>query len=310
MVEQAPLWTVVMLPLALGGLALFAASCTSAFTAVAAGQRITGTVLAAPLRDGLRLLLRQRRVMRRGDMLLWRLGAGGIVVAALLAAVVIPVGGHTVADLDVGVVWFNAMEVLLWALVWLVGWGANSAYALVGGYRFLAQALAYELPLMFALTAPPLAATSLRVGSIVEAQQGLWFVVLMPVAFAGYLIGIVGVTFVGPLSTPAAADLAGGVAAELSGTDRLMFFTGRYLMLAAGAAFAVPLFLGGGLGPLLPGWLWSVLKMLAVTALLVWLASRMPRIHPERLMTWGWLVLLPLVLLQVLVVGVVVVAGG
>lgn len=309
MVEQAPLWTVLLLlPAALGGLALFAASCNSAFVAAAARQRVTGAVLLTPLRDGLRLLLRQRRVTPRADGPLWRLGAGGIVVAALLAAVVIPVGRHTVADLDVGVVWFNAMEVVLWVLVWLVGWGANSAYSLVGGYRFLAQALAYELPLMFALTAPPLAAASLNVGSLVEAQRSLWFVVLMPVAFAGYLIGIVGVTFFGPLSTPAGADLAGGVAAELSGVDRLMFFTGRYLMLAAGAAFAVPLFLGGGLGPVLPGWLWSVLKMFAVTALLVWLASRVPRIHPERLMTWGWLVLLPLVLVQVLFVGVVVLA--
>ena len=66
----------------------------------------------------------------------------------------IPFGSFVLADLPVGLVWFNAVDVLLWALWWLLGWGANSSWSLVGGYRFLALALSYELPLMFALTAP------------------------------------------------------------------------------------------------------------------------------------------------------------
>jgi NADH-quinone oxidoreductase subunit H len=307
MVEQAPLWTVLVVPVVLPGLALFAASLNAGFAAASAGRPVVVAELAAPLRESARLLLRQRHRTPRADVLLWRLGVGGIAVAALLAAAVVPVGGFVVADLSVGVVWFNAMEVLLWALVWLVGWGANSAYSLVGGYRFLAQALAYELPLMFALTAPPLAADSLRVGAIVQAQESLWFVTWMPAAFVVYLVGVVGVAFWGPLATPAAGDIAGGVRSELSGVDLLMFFAGRYLMVTVGAAFAVPLFLGGGHGPLLPSWAWSLLKTLAVIGVLVWLRGRLPLVRPERLMTWGWLVLLPLVLLQVLVVGVVVV---
>ncbi|WP_051325635.1 complex I subunit 1 family protein [Glycomyces tenuis] len=310
MVEQSPLWSVLLLPVALGALALFAASLNAGFAAAAAGRPVVAAELAGPLREGTRLLVRQRRRTARADVLLWRLGAGGIVVAALLASAVIPFGGFAVSDMPVGVVWFNAMEVLLWVLVWMVGWGGNSAYSLVGGYRFLAQGLAYELPLMFALTAPPLAAGSLRVGEIAQAQESLWFVVWMPVAFAVYLIGLAGVTFWGPLSSPASSDVAGGALAELSGIDRLMVLAGRYLMLAAGAAFAVPMFLGGGHGPLLPPWLWSVLKTLAVLGLLVWLGWRWPRVRPERLMTPAWLVLLPAVLVQVLIVGVLALARG
>ncbi|SFQ72134.1 NADH-quinone oxidoreductase subunit H [Amycolatopsis arida] len=306
MVREAPLWTVLVLPVVLGALALAAAALHAGLAARAAGRPVAAE-LTTPLYAAARLLVRQRRRIPRADLVLWRAGLAGIVVAALLAAMVVPLGEHVVADLSAGVVWFNAMEVLLWMLVWLVGWGANSAFALVGGYRFLAQALAYELPLMFALTAPPLAAASLRVGDVVRAQDGLWFAVWMPAAFAVYLVGIVGVAFWGPLANPVGGDIAGGASVEVSGVDALVLRAGRYLMLAAGAAFAVPLFLGGGMGPLLPPWLWSLVKTAAVLAVLVWLRHRLPRLPVERLMTWGWTVLLPLVLAQLLVVGVVVV---
>lgn len=310
MVEQTPLWTVLLVPVVVGTLAAYAASCDAALAATAEGRRISRVDVVAPLRGAVRLLLQHRRLVPRADVALLRIGAGGIGIAAMLAAAVVPVGGYVVADLSVGVVWFNAMTVVMWALVWLLGWGANAAYSLLGGYRFLGQALAYELPLMFALTGPPLAAASLRVGDIVRAQQELWFVVLMPAAFVTYLAGIIGMAFWRPLSAPAGADLAGGVTGELSGMDRLALLSGRYAMLAVGGAFAVPLFLGGGHGPVLPPVAWSVLKVLAVVALLVWFGHRWPRVPPQRLMTWGWLVLLPLVLVQIIVVGVVVVMRG
>ena len=105
---------------------------------------------------------------------------------------------------------------------WLLGWGANSTWGLVGGYRFLAQALAYEIPLMFALTGPALAAGSLRMTDVVAAQQGLWFVVGMPVAALVYALGVVAFAAWGPSRTPAGADAVGGVLAELSGPDRLV----------------------------------------------------------------------------------------
>jgi NADH-quinone oxidoreductase subunit H len=203
------------------------------------------------------------------------------------------------------VVWFNAMEIVAWAAVWLAGWGANSAFGLVGGYRFVAQGLAYELPHMFVLTTAAIGAGSLRVGDIVAAQTELWFVVWMPVAFVVYCLGVVAFSVWGPFAAALGADIAGGVTAELSGVDRLVFLAGRYALLVAGAAFAVPMFLGGGAGPLLPDWMWFLVKTVALLCVLVWLRRAVPVLRPDKFMEIGWVVLLPAVLLQDLVVAVI-----
>ena len=98
--------------------------------------------------------------------------------------------------------------------------------------------------------------------------------------------------------------------AELSGVDRLVLQAGRYLFLTAGAAFSVPLFLGGGAGPVLPGWAWVLVKTVLVLAVLVWLRRRIPLLRPDRFMEVGWMVLLPAAVLQDLVVSLVVVWKG
>ncbi|QFG25343.1 NADH-quinone oxidoreductase subunit H [Actinomadura sp. WMMB 499] len=261
----------------------------------------------APWREAARLLGTARRTTVRSDVLLMRTGVVVLPVAAALAAAVVPLGGGAAAGVPVSVVWFNALEVVAWAAVWLVGWGTNSAFALVGGYRFLAQGLAYELPHMFALITAALAAHSLDFRKIAAAQDGLWFGVWMPVAFAVYLVSALAMTFWGPFGHPVGDDVAGGAALELSGADRLVFFAGRYGLLAVAAAASVPLFLGGGAGPVLPGWAWSAVKAAAVLALLVWARRRLPVLRMERFMTAAWTVLIPAVLLQMLVVGIVVV---
>ncbi|MWA04155.1 NADH-quinone oxidoreductase subunit H [Actinomadura sp. LD22] len=298
MSETTPAWTVVALPLVLAGLAYSAA-------AMDAGLR-SGGGIAAPLREGVRLIVQQRRRMHAADMLLVRAGVLSLPVAAVLAAAVIPLGRTAVWDLRVGVVWFNAMEVVAWASLWLAGWGVNSAFPLVGGYRLVAQGLAYELPHMFALITAALGAGSLDFGEVAAAQHGLWFAVWMPVAFAVYLLSALAMAFWGPMGHPLADDLAGGAAAELSGPDRLVFFAGRSALLTVAAAAAVPLFLGGASGPWLPGWAWSLVKTYAVLALLVWVRGRFPVLRMDRFMAAAWLVLIPAALLQALVVGIVV----
>jgi NADH-quinone oxidoreductase subunit H len=304
MVEAGPWWSGLLLPVLLTAAALGTAMADSLLTARDAGSPAARAMLW-PLRAAGGLLVQQRRHTIAADALLWRGGIVALLTAGVLASVVTPLGTRAVADLSVGVVWFNAMEVVAWAAVWLVGWGANSAYGLIGGYRFVAQGLAYELPHMFALITAALGAESLRVSDIVAAQQSLWFVVWMPVALVVYLISVLGMAFWGPFDQPVGRDIAGGAAAELSGVDRLLFSAGRWLLLVSGAAFAVPLFLGGGAGPVLPAWLWSLLKTMAVLAVLVWLRRRLPTIRMERYEEIAWLVLIPVMLVQALVVSVV-----
>jgi NADH-quinone oxidoreductase subunit H len=299
----APVWAIGAVAI-LGALVVLAAVLDGALTARADGG--PGGV-TRPFAEAARLMRQRRRTTVEADSLLWRIGGAGLLVTAALMVTVVPLGEWTVFDLDVGVMWFNAMDVVVWAVVWLTGWGANSAHSLVGGYRFLAHGLGYELPLMFALVAPAIAAESLNVGRVAAAQDGLWFVVWMPVAFLVYLLGVAAFSVWGPFTPAVGTDIAGGARAELSGVDRLVFEVGRYALLAAGAAFAVPMFLGGGAGPVLPGWAWVLVKTVALLAVLVWLRRRLPALRPDKFMEVGWMVLLPAVLLQDLAVAVVAV---
>jgi NADH-quinone oxidoreductase subunit H len=310
MITSAPLWSVMVVPVLLTAFTAVAVTADALLAARAAGRRMSPTELAAPLAEVPRLLAAQRRTTLAPDPLLWRLGLATVPAAGVLAAVVIPFGQVTASRMSVGVVWFNAMEVLTWAGLWMAGWGPNSVLSLVGGYRFVAQGLAYELPLMFALISAAAGAQSLDVAGIASAQGRLWFVVWMPAAFAVYLAGVYAFSFLGPFGYAAGRDLAGGVLAELSGPDRLVLQAGRWLLLTAGAAMAVPLFLGGGAGPLLPAWAWSAVKTVAVRILLVWGRRRLPVIRADRYAELAWVVLIPLVIVQALAVALVVLMTG
>ena len=300
MISSAPLWSVLLVPVILAGFAAAAVVADAVLAARVAG-RPARLAVARPLSGAARLLVAQRRVTRAPDVLLWRLGLVTVPAAGVLAALVIPFGSVTASAMSVGVVWFNAMEVLTWAGLWMAGWGANSALSLIGGYRFVAQGLAYELPLMFALISAAAGAQSLDVAVIAAAQSHLWYAVWMPAAFVVYLASVYAFSFLGPFAYPAGTDLAGGVLAELSGVDRLVVEAGRWLLLAAGAGMAVPLFLGGGAGPGLPSWAWSAVKTLAVLALLTWARRRLPVLRADRYAELAWVVLLPLTVIQAVV---------
>ncbi|MFI7615072.1 NADH-quinone oxidoreductase subunit H [Nonomuraea terrae] len=278
----------------------------AAFDAALAGRRVRPALVWSPGWEAARLLTQGRRRTFSADILLVRTGVVALLMAALLGAVVLPVGEAAVLDSGVGIVWFNAMEVCVWGAVWLVGWGVNSVYPLIGGYRYLVQGLSYELPFMFVLITVALGAGSLRFGDVVAAQRELWFAVRMPVAFVVYLVSAAAVAFWGPFGQPVGRDTAGGVRAELAGADRLLFGTGRYALLVVVAAGAVPLFLGGGAGPLLPGWAWTAIKTVAVLGLLVLVGHRVPAVRMDRFTRFAWVALIPLTLLQTLVVGIAV----
>ena len=261
---------------------------------------------SGPGREVLRLLTQQPRRPQAADRLLTRVGAVLLPAAAVLAAAVVPIGGRVVSGLPEGVVWFNAMESLGWGAVWLVGWGPNSAFSMAGGYRFLAQGLSYELPHMLALTTPALAAGSLSLPGIADAQAGLWYAVWMPVSFLQFLASAMAMAFWGPFGQPVGTELGGGAAVELSGVERVLFLGGRWMLLVVAAAVAVPLFLGGGHGPLLPGWLWTVVKIACVVAALLWARHRLPAVRMDRFAELSWVVLTPLGIVQALAVAIVV----
>lgn len=261
-----------------------------------------------PIRETARLMRQRPRRTVSADRLLWRTASSAVIPLAIAIIAFVPLGAHALVDHPLGVVWINALDVVAWAVMWLLGWGANSLTSLVGGYRFLALALGYELPLMFALTAPAIAAGSLDLAEISAAQQGLWFVVWAPMAFIAYCWGVIGFSVRPPMDPGAGTDIQGGILTELAGIDRLLVLGGRYALLIAGSAAAVPLFLGGDAGPLLPGWAWVLAKTLVVSIGLVTLSRALPTLRPDKMLEIGWVIVLPLVIVQDLIVSIIAVA--
>lgn len=270
--------------------------------------RSAGSGFLDPIRETARLMRQRPRRTLSADRLLWRTASSAVIPLAILIIAFVPLGAHALVDHPLGVVWINALDVVAWAVMWLLGWGANSLTSLVGGYRFLALALGYELPLMFALTAPAIAAGSLDLAQISAAQHDVWFVVWAPVAFIAYCWGVIGFSVRPPMDPGAGTDINGGILTELAGIDRLLVLAGRYALLVAGSAAAVPLFLGGDAGPLLPGWTWVLVKTLVVSVGLVGLSRRLPTLRPDKMLEIGWVIVLPLVIVQDLVVSIIAVA--
>ncbi|MGH7556645.1 MAG: NADH-quinone oxidoreductase subunit H [Gemmatimonadota bacterium] len=302
---------------ALAGGAYAAAVLDGAIGGAVAGEGFRWRrALVLPAARTATLLLERRAMTERPDALTWALAPallGGFAAAGLAAVPLAP--AVAVADVPDGIVLFGAAMALVMVAVFLHGWSANSPLALVGGFRFIAQALSYEMPLALVLIAAALPAESLSVGEIVESQSGLWNVVRQPLGLPLFLIAGLGLAFWGPLALPDGTDLAGGTAAETSGVQLLLWRLAQHAVLAAVAAMAAACFLGGWLGPALPGplWmgsaLWMGLKTLALLAVLVAAGHLVSRARIERFVVVAWVILIPLALLDVFVSGALALAG-
>lgn len=258
-----------------------------------------------PLARAASLLLRQPVTTERPD------AAGRVLAPALylaLAAIglsVVPVAeGVVLTDLSTGIVLWGACEALTVVVVFLHGWSANAPLPLIGAYRYVAIALPTLLLSMFVLIAAALPAESLSVTAIVDSQREVWNVVRQPPGLVLFLMLGLALTFRGPFDYADPEDLSGGTAAETSGPARAAWQAARLCMLVAVAGMASAVFLGGPLGPWLPGPLWLVLKMVAVLALLVAATHLLARLPPSHMLTALWVVLLPAAFLDLVLVGV------
>lgn len=258
-----------------------------------------------PVRSAVRLLCKESRSTEVPDKPLWLVAPVLLVALVLAALAVMPLAPGVIgADLSVGVVYFTAMFALVMVAVFAAGWGPNSKYPLVAGYRFIGLMLAYEMPFAITIIAVALPAESLALSDIVASQQAiLWNVALQPVGFLIYLVCALAVAFWGPFEMIDSADLAGGAELELGGAPLAAWRFGHYALLLATSAFAVPLFLGGGQGPWLTPVAWSVIKVAAVAALLVSVRHWMPRIRLDWFMKVAWVFLIPLSLVNLFLVG-------
>ncbi len=273
---------------------------------VVAGEPVKWSrTLVTPMRGAALLLLQERTTTERPDAPLWALAPALLAGLAAVALALVPLGpSGAVADIEAGIVGFGAVAALVMVAVYFHGWAPNSVLPLIGGYRFVALALSYEMPLALVLIAAALPAQSLRLSAIVASQAELWNVLRQPLGLPLYLIAGLGLAFRGPLAFPDAADLAGGTLAETSGVARLLWQAARASMLVAVAAIGATVFLGGWLGPWLPGPAWLGLKTLALLVLLVVADHLLARVRLERFVVIAWTVLIPLALVDVFLSGI------
>ncbi|WP_227370689.1 NADH-quinone oxidoreductase subunit H [Halomonas sp. M20] len=259
----------------------------------------------APLAQGAWLLNQQANATEAPDWRAWRLAPALYLALAAIGLAVVPFSPTLIAtDLVTSVVLWGSVEALATVVIFLHGWSANTLLALIGAYRYVALGLSYILISMFVLIGVALPAESLQFSQVVASQEELWNVIRQPLGLPLFLIVGLGMTFWGPLNLADSRDLAGGTASAVSGPPRLVWNLARAAMLVAFSGAAASAFLGGWLGPWLPGPVWMLLKMLAVLAVLLLIGRLMPRVQPERCVTLMWVVFLPLSFVDLIWAGV------
>ena len=262
--------------------------------------------------DSIKILAKEDRPPPGADRAAFIL-APAVAAAPVLAGFgVVEFGdGVSLAPIDVGLLFILGMLGLTVYAVILGAWASNSRYALLGGLRAAAQMLAYEAFLGLSLMGVVMLAGSLSMGAIVEAQRGLWFIVTQPLGAALFFIAGVAAAHRLPFDLPESEnDLVAGFMTEYSGMSFGLFFLGEYLAVLLVAALTTTLFLGGWLGPWLPGPVWFGLKTGAVAVVFVWLRATLPRPRYDQLVAFGWKAALPLSLVNLLLTGVVLALRG
>jgi NADH-quinone oxidoreductase subunit H len=231
-----------------------------------------------------------------------------VVGSVLLSFVIIPFApGIVVADLNIGVIFFLAMSSLGVYSIVLGGWASNNKYALLGALRGAAQMIAYEVFMGLSLMGVVMLSRSFNLVDIVTAQKNLWFVVTQPVGFVIFFIAGIAETHRLPFDIPEAeSELIAGYHAEYSGMKFGMFFIGEYLGITLISAMIVTLFFGGWLGPaFLPPLAWFVIKLFFFIGLFILLRASLPRPRYDQLIGYGWKILLPVVLANLLITGAI-----
>jgi len=273
--------------------------------------------LLQPLADIIKLMFKEELRPKAADALLFALAPIISATCAFAAFAVVPFGGETtlfgllpepmrlqVADVNVAaLVIFAIASMSVYGIV-LAGWSSNSKYSLIGGLRASAQMISYELSYGLALVSVLLIGNSLSLTDIVNGQSGAWFgviprwfVFLQPLGFLIYLTAGIAETNRAPFDFPEAEqELVAGYHTEYSSMSFAMFFLAEYVNMVTVSAVATDLFLGGWHGPLLPeslGWIWFLLKVGALLFFYVWMRWTLPRYRYDQLMKFGWKVLLP-----------------
>lgn len=258
------------------------------------------------LADMIKIFFKEDWIPPFADRPVFVLAPAVILTTVLLSFAVVPFApGIVVLDLNVGLLFFLGMSSLGVYNVVLAGWASNNKYALLGGLRGAAQMISYEVFMGLSLAGVVMLAGSFNLREIVDAQTGMWFIFPQFLGFLVFLIAGLAETHRLPFDLPEAeSELIAGFHSEYSGMKFGMFFVGEYLGVTLFSAMITTLFLGGWMGPsFLPPIFWFAIKTFAFIVFFILLRASLPRPRYDQLMAWGWKLMLPITLINLVATG-------
>lgn len=275
-------------------------------------NRVGPLGLLQPIADGIKLLCKERFQPANIDLLVYWLAPGISLFTALFAFVLIPVGGTVqlfgyqiqlqIADINAGILFLLAFSSLAVYGIVLAGWASDNRYSFLGGLRGTAQMISYEIPMGISLLTVVMAAGTLSLPAIVQAQADHWYIWTNPIGFIVYVITAFAETNRAPFDLPEAEhELTGGYHTEYGGMKFAVFFLAEYVNILAVSAIAVTLFLGGWHGPGDIPVLWFLVKIACFVFFFMWVRATLPRFRYDQLMSFGWKVLIPLATINLII---------
>jgi NADH-quinone oxidoreductase subunit H len=275
-------------------------------------NRVGPAGLLQVLADTIKLLWKEDWIPPFADKPVFIIAPAVIMVTVLMSFAIIPFApGIVVADLGIGVLFFLAMSSLGVYSVVLAGWSSDNKYSLLGGVRAAAQMLSYEVFMGLSLMGVVMLAGSFNLSEIVEAQHRMWFCIPQFLGLVVFIVAGIAETHRLPFDLPEAeSELVAGFHSEYSGLKFGMFFVGEYLGITLISAMVVTLFFGGWLGPVLPPVVWFFLKTFVFIGGFILLRATLPRPRYDQLMAYGWKVMLPLALLNLVLTAGILLALG
>jgi len=266
--------------------------------------------LLQPIADAVKLIFKEELTPGKADKIVFFWAPVITLVPSIIIAAVIPWGtafnffgrmvNLYVADINVGVLYLMSIASIAVYGIVLAGWSSNNKYAMLGGLRSSAQMISYELALGLSFATSIILANSMNMLDIVDAQKGLWFVVVQPVGAVIFWIATLAEVNRAPFDMPEAEqELTAGYHSEYSGMKFALFFMAEYQKMIVVSAILATTYFGGFLGPFvdqfpLLGPVYLFIKVVILLGVMIWVRATWPRIRYDRLMSFGWKIMLPL----------------
>jgi len=297
---------------------------TAAFTDRIAVNRIGPFGLLIIVADAVRLLSKELIIPEGVDRPAWDIAPFVMVASALLGFAVIPMGsGIQLADPEVGLAYVFAVASIASVGLIMAGYSSNNKYSLLGGLRAVAQNLAYEIPLILTAASVVIFAGTLQMSGIVEAQRAAlvdlggfgiksWYAFVNPFAFLLFMAANLAEVGRNPFDIPEApTEIVAGWQTEYSSVYFVLAYLSEFIHIFLGGAIITTIFLGGPTSPIvgleiLPGFVWFVIKILAVYLFTQWMRSAIPRVRIDQLIEIGWKGMLVLSFANLLLTAVIV----